>query len=207
MKTLRVLGALLLGMALSVSAHSAEDDAPPCWPAQIGGSGSLAYHDMNWDGFAVVYYCKRADGTWGRVSFYGAWDEVGGTDAYNIAKSWQSKSDAEKAAAWKAAADGAAAAAASHAAIYASSIVPMWSALLNKHDPDYLTYKVTNTSAYYVIQNADKFIPIRIGTVPLNTICDKTQSVDGFYGVPISQVTLAGNTKAVAAVAQCKPLP
>lgn len=58
-------------------------------------------------------------------------------------------------------------------------------------------------TVYYVIQQANKFLAIPVGTAPVGTACDMTQSVDGMYGVPTSAVTWAGSVHPLAVVAKC----
>lgn len=59
------------------------------------------------------------------------------------------------------------------------------------------------TDAYNVVKKANGFVLVRVGTVPLNTPCDLTQFVNGYYSVPTSAVTWAGTVKPIVVVAKC----
>lgn len=63
--------------------------------------------------------------------------------------------------------------------------------------------KTTGTTVYYVIQQPDKYVAVPVGNVPIGTICNQSQSVDGMYGVAAASVTWYGNVKPVAVVAPC----
>lgn len=61
----------------------------------------------------------------------------------------------------------------------------------------------TGSTVYYVVQQANKFVAIPVGTAPVGTACDMTQSVDGMNGVARSSVTWYGSVKPLAVVAPC----
>lgn len=63
--------------------------------------------------------------------------------------------------------------------------------------------KTTGTIVYYVIQQADAYVAVPVGTAPLGTACNASQSVDGMLGVPAAAVTWYGSVKPVAVVAPC----
>lgn len=62
---------------------------------------------------------------------------------------------------------------------------------------------VTATVAYQVIGTPDKFALLPVGTVPADTACDATQSVNGYYAVPRAAVTWYGSVKPQIVVAAC----
>lgn len=67
--------------------------------------------------------------------------------------------------------------------------------------PDSLS--VVATTAYAVIKRVDRFVMLPVGTVPADTQCDVTQSVNGYYVVPRAKVTFTGNVQPDVVVAQC----
>jgi len=62
---------------------------------------------------------------------------------------------------------------------------------------------ITAVTAFYVIQQTDRFVMLPVGTVPANTPCDGTQSVNGYHVVPRSSVTWLGTVRPAVVVAQC----
>jgi len=62
---------------------------------------------------------------------------------------------------------------------------------------------VVDTTVYYVIQQAGKFVLLPVGTVPNGTPCDSTQNVNGHSAVPTSAVTWFGSVRPIVVVAQC----
>jgi len=56
---------------------------------------------------------------------------------------------------------------------------------------------------YNVVKREDRFLLVYVGTAPIGTICDPTQSVNGKYVVPVSAVTWAGTVKPVVVVGTC----
>lgn len=62
---------------------------------------------------------------------------------------------------------------------------------------------VVATTAYNVIKQLNRFVLLPVGTVPGNTPCDVTQSVNGHYAVPRSSVTWFGSVRPDVVVAQC----
>lgn len=67
-------------------------------------------------------------------------------------------------------------------------------------DPTFVT---VDTAAYNVVKRDDGFVLVYVGMVPLNTPCDKTQTVNGKYVVPASTVTWAGTVEPIVVVATC----
>lgn len=61
----------------------------------------------------------------------------------------------------------------------------------------------TGSTVYYVVQQADKFVAIPIGTAPVGTACDMTQSMDNMNGVPVAKVTWYGSVHSLIVVAPC----
>ena len=68
---------------------------------------------------------------------------------------------------------------------------------------DVLAFSTTETVVYNVVKRTNGFVMVSVGTVPLNTPCDMTQSVNGYYVVPVSAVTWSGTVKPVVVVARC----
>lgn len=62
---------------------------------------------------------------------------------------------------------------------------------------------VQNLTVYTVSKQIDKFVLFAVGTVPVGTSCDSTQSVNGFYVVPIAEVTWTGTVDPDVVVADC----
>lgn len=66
--------------------------------------------------------------------------------------------------------------------------------------------QVQTLVAYYVIQQADKFVLLAAGEVAPDTKCNFTQSVNGKYGVPVSAVVKwYGNVRPLVLVGDCVP--
>jgi hypothetical protein len=59
------------------------------------------------------------------------------------------------------------------------------------------------STVYYVVQQAGKYIALPVGTAPVGTTCDMTQSVNNMNGVPTSAVTWYGSVHVLAVVAPC----
>lgn len=70
--------------------------------------------------------------------------------------------------------------------------------------PPTLMFVVTAPAVYNVIKRDNGFVLVYVGQVSLNTPCDITQSVNGYYAVARSAVTSwAGTVKPIVVVAQC----
>lgn len=67
---------------------------------------------------------------------------------------------------------------------------------------DVTGFSTRATQVYNVVKKTNGFVMVVVGTVPLNTPCDRTQTVNGYYAVPISAVTWTG-VKSIVVVAQC----
>lgn len=65
---------------------------------------------------------------------------------------------------------------------------------------------VQGETVYYVIQRANRFLLLPVGTVAIGTPCNRLEYVNGFYVVPTDQVTWTSNTRPLVVVAQCEPL-
>jgi hypothetical protein len=64
------------------------------------------------------------------------------------------------------------------------------------------TYEPT---VYNVVKKADGFVMVPVGTIALNTLCIKTQTINGYYAVPVSKVaTWSGSVRPIVVVAKCK---
>ena len=64
---------------------------------------------------------------------------------------------------------------------------------------------VVAQTVFTIIKQTDRFVLLPVGTVPANTPCDSTQSVNGHYAVPRSAVTWAGTVRPAVVVALCAP--
>lgn len=69
--------------------------------------------------------------------------------------------------------------------------------------PPGLTFVTVETMVYNVVKRDDGFALIAVGTVPLNTPCDISQSVNGKYVVPVASVTWLGSVEPIVVVATC----
>jgi hypothetical protein len=65
------------------------------------------------------------------------------------------------------------------------------------------TLVVTSTVAYMELQRPDGFGFLVIGSVPIGTPCDATQSVNQYHVVPAAAVTFTGPIKRQAVLALC----
>lgn len=62
---------------------------------------------------------------------------------------------------------------------------------------------VTARTAYTVVKQRDRFVMLPVGTVPADTACDSTQSVNGYFVVPRAAVAWSGSVRPDVVVAQC----
>lgn len=65
------------------------------------------------------------------------------------------------------------------------------------------TLTVAATVAYQVIGTPNAFAMIPVGTVPADTVCDSSQSVNGYYAVPREAVTWYGSVHPQVVVSPC----
>jgi len=73
------------------------------------------------------------------------------------------------------------------------------------------SFQVSDDKAYTVAQSDGKFVAFIIGTVPVGTACNPDSMVKGefdflpftAYGVPVTDVTITGDTEPVMVVATC----
>lgn len=71
-------------------------------------------------------------------------------------------------------------------------------------DPPALTVGI-DVTAFVVQQSIDRIVLVPVGTVPPDTVCDGSQSVNGRFLVPRDVVTWAGTVRAEAVFATCVP--
>jgi hypothetical protein len=64
-------------------------------------------------------------------------------------------------------------------------------------------FVTTATPAYAVVKGVNKLVLVSVGTVPLGTVCDPLNSVNGNYVVPRTSVTWSGTVKPDIVVARC----
>lgn len=62
---------------------------------------------------------------------------------------------------------------------------------------------IGDLTAYSISQSLDAFITYPVGTVPIGTECDETQSANGLHRVPVSAVDFAGGGAAWVTFAEC----
>jgi hypothetical protein len=144
-----------------------------------------------------LWFCKDAEGNWGWTGFYGAWSEVP-ADWLSRGKALLTGTDEERSAAWDANMN-----LGGVLPEYATSIIPMFQALVARHVYDYIPPRVKVVDVFYVVQQTDRIVSLRVGTVPLGTPCDKTQVINGMMVVPRAKVTWAGTVKPFVVVAKC----
>ena len=58
-------------------------------------------------------------------------------------------------------------------------------------------------SVYTIFRQPGKIILVPVGTIPLGTACDVTQTVNGRYSVPMDDVEWSGNIDPVIIFAEC----
>lgn len=66
-----------------------------------------------------------------------------------------------------------------------------------------LNLAVSDPKVYYVVQQKNRFIAFKVGTVPDGTPCDSQQTVNGMYAVPWDDVIWDSNTQPLVVVAEC----
>jgi hypothetical protein len=64
-------------------------------------------------------------------------------------------------------------------------------------------FKSLDTIAYTVVKRPNSFLLLPVGTIPVGTVCDATQEVNGRYVVPRESVTWSGSIKPDVVVATC----
>lgn len=62
---------------------------------------------------------------------------------------------------------------------------------------------VSALTVYQALQAKDKFVMVPVGTVPGDTLCDVSQSANGYYAVPRDVVVFFGNVKPQLVFAKC----
>jgi hypothetical protein len=65
------------------------------------------------------------------------------------------------------------------------------------------TFSTIAAPVYRAVMKTNGYTLVQVGTVPLNTPCDRTQTVNGHYVVPISAVAWSGTVRPIVVVAQC----
>lgn len=68
---------------------------------------------------------------------------------------------------------------------------------------DVTAFSTSATAVYNVVKRDNGFVLVQVGTVPLNTLCDITQTVNGKYAVPVSAVTWSGTVRTIVVVGTC----
>ena len=57
--------------------------------------------------------------------------------------------------------------------------------------------------AYTILKRENRLVMLPVGTVPADTACDTSQSVNGYYVVPREAVVFTGTVQPMVVVAQC----
>lgn len=66
-------------------------------------------------------------------------------------------------------------------------------------------FSTYETPVYNVVKKNDGFVMVVVGAVPLNTLCIKAQTINGYYAVPVAKVTSwTGTVRPIVVVAKCK---
>ena len=77
--------------------------------------------------------------------------------------------------------------------------------LISEAPPEPPGVMVTRTADVYTVQKrVDRFLLLRVGSVPLGVECVSDQTVNGMYVVPRSAVTWAGNIQPDVVVGVCQ---
>jgi len=66
-----------------------------------------------------------------------------------------------------------------------------------------IIFSTVAAPVYNVVKKTNGFVLVHMGTVPLNTPCDKAHSTNGHYAVPTSLVAWSGTARSIVVVAQC----
>jgi hypothetical protein len=67
------------------------------------------------------------------------------------------------------------------------------------------SFSTYETPVYNVVKKNNGFVMVPVGSVSLNTLCIKTQNVNGYYAVPVDKVTSwSGTVRPIVVVAKCK---
>ncbi len=66
-----------------------------------------------------------------------------------------------------------------------------------------IEYRTIDTKVYTVSKQDDAFLQTVVGTVPIGTLCDVAQRVNGRYAVPVAAVTFTGTVRDIVVVADC----
>lgn len=64
-------------------------------------------------------------------------------------------------------------------------------------------FVTTGTVVYTFAKRTDGILVLPVGTIPTGVVCDATQSVNGKYVVPRSEVTWSGLTRPVVVLGDC----
>ena len=62
---------------------------------------------------------------------------------------------------------------------------------------------VQDTTVFTIVKVTNRNLLVVVGTVPLGTECDETESVNGHYVVPIDSATWTGTVRPLVVVAKC----
>jgi len=64
-------------------------------------------------------------------------------------------------------------------------------------------FKVSEPTAYTIVKHTNTLLLLPVGTVPVGTVCNAAQSVNGRYAVPRDAVTWSGSIRPAIVVASC----
>lgn len=65
-------------------------------------------------------------------------------------------------------------------------------------------FKVAAPDVYSLVKRVDRIVLTRVGTVPMTTVCNPAETVNGKYVVPRAAVTWSGTVKPDVVVATCQ---
>lgn len=69
--------------------------------------------------------------------------------------------------------------------------------------PPGMSFVSIETYVYNLVKKDNGFVLVPVGTIPLNTPCDISQSVNNKFVVPVSAVTWLGTVKPIVVVTSC----
>jgi len=85
----------------------------------------------------------------------------------------------------------------------ATNVAPKTFAVPLPGPPGDGTITVAATTVYDIVKQKDRLVMLPVGTVPADTKCDVTQSVNGYYAVPSDAATWFGSVRPPIVFAQC----
>jgi hypothetical protein len=88
-----------------------------------------------------------------------------------------------------------------------ASVLAMQNALAALRDPQHIPAppppRTIATAVYYLVQQRGRLVPVVVGSVPLDTLCDPKQQANGLMVVSANAVTWSGAQRPLAPLATC----